>query len=298
MGSMSIAPYLFLSGDTPLSARVYRETDDLLERQPAVIITGSWLTVKEQMADHYARALAARGFTVFTFDFAGFGESGGEPRQAEIPARKIADITAVARSVASLSFVRPGRVGYLGVSASAQYALAAIAAGAPLASLVSVAGWFHDTATVAPFYGGAEGVRLRLGRAGLALDRYLRSREILTVPAYAAGNDRAGMFFEVDYYADPRRGAVPAWRNEMAELSWQYWLMFDGLSAASAVTAPVLLIHGDGCVLPDNVKALRDRLGRADLVWAEGAQTDFYDQPAQVLLAAEAAADHFRKTLT
>ena len=296
---MSIAPYLFLTGDTPLSARVYRETDDPLERQPAVIITGSWLTVKEQMADRYARALAARGFTVFTFDFAGFGESGGEPRQAEIPARKIGDITAAARYVANLSFVRPGKVGYLAVCASAQYALAAIAAGAPIASLASVAGWFHDTATVAPFYGGLDGVRLRLERASLALDRYLRSREVVTVPAYEAGNDRAGMFFELDYYASPERGAVPEWHNEMAEFSWLYWLGFDGLSVAPAVTAPVLFVHGDQCVLPGNVKALRDRLaGPAELVWADGTQTDFYDQPDQVSLAVEAAEAHFRRTLT
>ena len=295
---MSITPYLFLTGDTPLSARVYRETDDPFERQPAVIITGSWLTVKEQMADQYARALAARGFTVFTFDFAGFGEGGGEPRQAEIPARKIADITAAARYVANLSFVQPGKVGYLAVCASAQYALAAIAGRAPIASLVSVAGWFHDTGTVAPFYGGPEGVRLRLERASLALDRYQRSREVVTVPAYEAGNDRAGMFFELDYYADPGRGAVPAWRNEMAEFSWLYWLGFDGLSVAPAVTAPVLFVHGDQCVLPGNVKALRDQLaGPAELVWADGTQTDFYDQPEQVSVAVEAAEAHFRRTL-
>jgi uncharacterized protein len=292
MGSMPIAPYLFLAGDTPLSARVYRETDDPLERQPAVIITGSWLTVKEQMADRYARALAARGFTAFTFDFAGFGESGGEPRQAEIPARKVGDITAAARCVANLSFVRPGAVGYLAVCASAQYALVAIAVGAPITSLVSVAGWFHDTATVAPFYGGLAGVRLRLAR-------YLRSREVVTVPAYDAGNDRAGMFLELDYYANPGRGAVPAWRNEMAEFSWSHWLRFDGLSVAPAVTAPVLFVHGDQCVLPGNVKALRSKLaGPAELVWADGTQTDFYDQPDQISMAIEAAEAHFRRTLT
>ena len=295
---MSITPYLFLGGDTPLSARVYRETDDPFERQPAVIITGSWLTIKEQMADQYARALSARGFTVFTFDFAGFGESGGEPRQAEIPARKIADITAAARYVANLSFVQPGRVGYLAICASAQYALAAIAAGAPIASLVSVAGWFHDTATVAPFYGGPEGVRLRLERASLALDRYQRAREVVTVPAYEAGNDRAGMFFELDYYADPGRGAVPAWRNEMAEFSWLYWLTFDGLSPAARVAAPTLLVHGDDCVLPDNARFVQQHVtGRSDLVWADGTQTDFYDQPKQVVLAVEAADRHFRETL-
>ena len=37
--------------------------------------------------------------------------------------------------------------------------------------------------------------------------------------------------------------------------------------------------------------------GPAELVWAEGSQTDFYDQQEQVSLAASAAAEHFRKTL-
>ncbi|HEV2779897.1 MAG TPA: alpha/beta hydrolase [Actinophytocola sp.] len=295
---MSVSPLLFINGDVPLAARVYRDTDDLFTRQPAVLITGSWLTVKEQMAHHYATALAARGYTVFTFDFAGFGGSGGNPRQAEIPARKIADITEAARFVSSLSYVHPGGVGYLAVCASAQYALAAIAGGAPIASFASVAGWYHDTASVAPFYGGAEGVALRMDRARAAFDAFLRTGEVRTVPAYQDGNDRAGMFFELDYYANPGRGAIPEWTNEMAELSWMYWLTFDGLSAAAKVSAPTLFVHGDDCVLPDNVKTVHDRLsGPTELVWADGSQIDFYDRPAQVSLAVEAADNHFRRTL-
>ena len=290
--------YLLFETDVRLSARIHRATDDLYERQPAVLVTGSWLTVKEQMADHYARALAERGYTAITFDFAGFGQSSGDPRQAEIPARKVADITAAARQVSSLSFVRPGAVGYLAICASAQYALAAMAGGAPIASFASVAGWYHDTASVAPFYGGAEGVALRIDRARSALDDYLSSGEVRTVPAYESGNDRAGMFFELDYYASPGRGAVPSWTNAMAEFSWLYWLTFDGLSAAPRVSVPSLFVHGDGCVLPGNVKALRDRLaGPSELVWAEGSQTDFYDQPDQVSLAVDAADRHFRRTL-
>jgi uncharacterized protein len=294
-----IEPYLIMSGDTPLAARVYRNTDDPFERQPGVLITGSWLTVKEQMDHTYAQALAARGYTVVTFDFAGFGGSGGAPRQAEIPARKIAEITAVARHVSSLSIVRPGGVGHLAVCASAQYALAAIAGGAPIASFVSVAGWFHDTASVAPFYGDRDGVALRMNRARVALDTYLRTGEVVTVPAYAKGDDRAGMFFEQDYYANPQRGVVHEWRNEMAELSWLYWLGFDGLSAASQVSVPSLFVHGDDCVLPANVRTIIQRLaGPAELVWADGMQTDFYDQPDRVALAVEAADAHLRKTLT
>lgn len=293
-----IEPYLIISGDTPLAARVYRNTDDPFERQPGVLITGSWLTVKEQMAHDYAEALSARGYTVLTFDFAGFGGSGGAPRQAEIPARKMADMASAARYLSSLSTVRPGGVGYLAICASAQYALAAIAGGASVASFVSVAGWFHDTASVAPFYGDREGVAMRLTRGRAALDTYLRTGEVITVPAYASGDDKAGMFFDLDYYASPRRGAVPGWRNEMAELSWLYWLEFDGLSAAPGVSAPSLFVHGDDCVLPGNVRTISERLaGPAEMVWADGTQTDFYDQPGQVALAVEAADAHFRKTL-
>jgi fermentation-respiration switch protein FrsA (DUF1100 family) len=295
---VNVFPYLIISGDVPLAARVYRNDDDLLTRQPAVIITGSWLTVKEQMAHGYAMALAERGYTVFTFDFAGFGESGGNPRQAELPARKIADITEAARHVSRLSYVNPGGVGYLAICASAQYALAAIAEGAPITSFASVAGWYHDTASVAPFYGGAEGVALRITRAGEAFGTYLRTGEVRTVPAYADGDDRAGMFFALDYYARAERGAISAWRNEMAEFSWLYWLTFDGMAAASRVSVPTVFVHGDDCVLPDNVRTVHSRLaGTGELVWAEGGQTDFYDQPDRMALAVEAADKHFRRTL-
>jgi hypothetical protein len=295
---MSTTPFLIVNGDVPLFARIHRANDDLVDRQPAVIVTGSWLTVKEQMPDLYARALAERGYTAVTFDFAGFGTSGGAPRQAEIPARKIADITAAARYVSTLSFVRPGAVGHLAICASAQYALRAIVDGAPIASFVSVAGWYHDTPTVAPFYGGMDGVAERVARARTALDEYLRSGQVRTVPAYENGNDRAGMFIELDYYNDSDRGAVREWRNEMAELSWLYWLTFDGLSAASRVTVPSLFVHSDECVLPDNLKALYEKLaGPRELTWTEGTQTDFYDQPAQVALAVAAADHHFRSTM-
>jgi fermentation-respiration switch protein FrsA (DUF1100 family) len=291
-------PIVFDSSGTILIGRVHRQSDNLDERQPAVLVSGSWLTVKEQMADLYAGALAARGYTAITFDFAGFGRSGGELRQAELPSRKIADITAAARYAATQSFVEPGGIGYVAVCASAQYAVAAIAQGAPIHSFASVAGWFHDTESVAPFYGGADGVRLRVERAQAAIDRYLGDGEVVTVPAYEVDNDRAGMFFELDYYANPERGAIPAWRNEMAELSWIPWLTFDGLAAGGSVDVPTLLVHSDGCVFPEHVESLRGRLqGPVDVAWGEGTQIDFYDQPDQVAFAVDAVDAHFTKTL-
>ncbi len=289
--------YQFFTPSGPLAAHLHRDVDNLVTPQPTVVVTGSWLTVKEQMADRYAAELAARGYTAVTFDFSGFGESLGTPTQAELPTRKIAEVTAVAQALAGLSFVQGGSVGHLAVCASAQYTLAALRGGAPIAAFASVAGWFHDTATVAPFYGGDDGVRLRLDRAEQALDAFRTTGEVRTVPAYQQDDDRAGMFLPLDYYAAPDRGAIKAWKNEMAELSWLYWLTFDGLLGAESVSTPAVFVHSDDCVLPDNVRTLAAQMPNSHLVWGAGTQIDFYDQQPQVRFAADAAVEHFQAHL-
>jgi uncharacterized protein len=295
---MPVSDYLVMSGDVPLAVRMHRGDGDPLEPRPTVIVSGSWLTVKEQMADLYAAALAARGYTAVTFDFAGFGASGGTLRQTEMPSRKMADIGAVAGFLSTLSTTDGGSPAMVAVCASAQYALAAIAGGAPIRSFAAVAGWFHDAGSVPGLYGGATGVAQRLDRASAAAARYAATGELSTVPAYAPGDDRAGMPMELDYYANPARGAIPAWRNEMTEITWQHWLTFDGLRAAPAVQVPALFVHSDGCVLPDNVRTVAARLGgSAQLAWGDGAQIDFYDQPAQTSFAVDAVDAHLKATL-
>jgi uncharacterized protein len=289
-------PIEFPSGSTLLNGRFYRDTAALDARQPVIIVTGSWLTVQDQMATTYARRLAAHGFTTLTFDFAGFGRSGGAPRQMEMPTRKIADIIAAAEFASTLSLTEG--VGHLAVCASAQYVAAAIARGARIQAFASVAGWFHDAVTVAPFYGGAHGVARRLQRAVRAVEHFKATGEVDMVPAYQKGNQEAAMFLDLDYYANPTRGAIPAWTNQMAAMSWQHWLLFDGLRHARALTVPTLFVHGDGCVFPDNVREIYASLPAAKtLVWTDGFQVDFYDQQHLVEPAVAAAAKHFDATL-
>jgi uncharacterized protein len=291
-------PVVFHSGGVPLAGRFFRRATSLAVAGPAVIVTGSWLTVKEQMAELYARRLAALGYAAFTFDFSGFGESGGEPRQAEIPSRKIDDITAAIRFVGQLSFVDRNRIGYLAICASAQYVLAAIGQGAALASFASVAGWYHDAATIAPFYGAETGTGKRLGWAAASAERFLSGGDELTSPAYADGDERAGMYFPLPYYADTARGAIPSWTNAMSDMTWFHWLTFDGMRAAGDFSVPTLMVHGDGCALPDNARMVYDRLaGPKSLAWLEGGQIDFYDRPEQVDQAMDHVSRWFGATL-
>jgi fermentation-respiration switch protein FrsA (DUF1100 family) len=265
---------------------VLRPTEAFTEPQPTIIVMGSWLTVKEQMASTYARRLAEAGYTAFIFDFAGFGESRGEPQRTEIPARKLADIAAAVTFLKTLAFVDASRIGFLAICASAQYTLQALAEGVPVKSFASVAGWYHDPKSLAPFYGGDAGVSVRLGRARDALAKYLRTGEVTMVPAYKEGDDRAGMHFKLDYYALKTRGAVPAWVNEMSEMTWIYWLSYDGLSAAPSVSTPSIFVHSDGCAFPEHAKRVYANVrGPKELAWGEGSQIDFYDQPDAVQFA-------------
>jgi len=96
------------------------------------------------------------------------------------------------------------------------------------------------------------------------------------VPAYRPGDDRAGMFFELDYDANPGRVAVSERKNEMAEMSWLFWLTFDGLRSAGEVTAPTLMAHSDECVFPEHPKAVYAALkGPKRLGWTEGGPERF-----------------------
>jgi hypothetical protein len=291
-------PIVFHSQGVPLAGLFVRVEPDVTVRQRAVVVTGSWLTVKEQMPLAYARRLAALGYTAFVFDFAGFGQSGGLPRQTELPFAKMADISAAAEFVRMFSFVDPSKVGHLAICASAQYTLAALARGARIDAFASVAGWYHDTASIKGFYGGDDGLVARLGRGAASSRSFLAGEPQTFVPAYAEGDERAGMFFPLDYYANAERGAVTAWRNEMSEMTWLSWLTFDGIGAAEHVSTPTLFVHGDGCVLPDHVRRIHAMVkGEKELVWVQGNQVDFYDLPDHIDRAMAAVAPFFAKQL-
>src|SRR5262249_4397421 len=144
----------------------------------------------------------------------------------------------------------------------------------------------------------AEGIARRVKDAGAATSKYFASGEVEMVPAYEPGNDRAGMFFELDYYANPKRGAVPAWKNQMATMSWVHWLGLEGVRPRRKARAATLFVHSDDCVFPDTVKRLHmERGSRSQLVWLDGTQTDFYDLPQFVERAVDAATPFFKSTL-
>ena len=267
-------------------------------RLPGLVVAGSWTTVKEQMAGLYARRLAAEGFATLAFDFRYYGESEGQPRQWENPEAKVEDLKQAAAFLASLPVVEAEAIGALGVCASAGYLAHAVADDDRFKAFVTVAAWMQTPEAARLFYGGETGVQHRLDLADAAQAAFEHTGETDFVPAYDPDNQEAAMFFEVDYYGDSNRGAVPSWSNRFARQGWRGWLTFDALEVAPRVTAPTLLIHSEDAALPDFVRQFYEALpGTKDLYWTQGTQTDFYDQAAQVREAVGMSAAWFRQHL-
>ena len=275
---------------------------------PGVVVTGSWTTVKEQMAGRYARRLAEEGFATLAFDFRGYGDSAGHPRDVESPAMKAADIHAAVTFLAGHPDVDGDRLGALGVCASAGYTAVNAAGDARVRSIALVAPWLHDTDLVRGLYGGADGVAARIAAGARARRRFTETGEVDYVDAVAtaAADDPGASAAMVgpfdsppwDYYTNPGRGAIPQWSNRFAVMQWEEWLTFDPIAVAPSITQPVLLVHSEDAAVPEGAEAFASGLGGEHrFVWTDGVQLDFYDQQAQVTGAVREVAGHLRATL-
>lgn len=262
---------------------------------PGVIVTGAWTTVKEQMPGTYARALARRGFAALTFDFTGWGESGGTPRFVEDPETKTADIHAAVAFLASLDDVDAGRMSGLGVCASSGYMASAVADSDQLQKLALVAPWLHDPDLATTVYGGPESVG-----SLIALSDAVDAPESATVLTAASTTDESAPMFGAPYYTEEHRGLIAEYDNKFSVLTWRPWLTYDGLASADVLTKPTLMVGSDGMALPAGAAAYEERTG-APLrkVWFgdDVSQFDFYDRPAIVDAAVEAVAEHFAEAV-
>ncbi|HZG07346.1 MAG TPA: CocE/NonD family hydrolase [Allosphingosinicella sp.] len=269
-------------------------------RLPAVVVTGAWMTVKEQMPARYAAELADRGYAALAFDFRGWGQSEGGQRQLESPTLKTEDIVAAAAYLASRPEVDGSRIGGLGICASAGYMAGAVAASPHLRSLALVAPWLHDATIVEQVYGGSAGVATLVATGREAAARFARGGGSMLVPAASATDERAVMF-KAPYYTERDRGLIPEWRNEFDLASWEGWLTFDAVSIAPRLgSKPVAMVHSDAAAIPQGARSFYGKLtGAKRELWLDDVgQLDFYDRNAPVARSADFVAAHFGQTLT
>jgi len=75
-------------------------------RYNAIIVVGSFTSVKEQMPGTYAQKFAKEGFVALASDYSHYGESEGKPRQLESPAEKLSALKAAVTYLTNLPYVQ------------------------------------------------------------------------------------------------------------------------------------------------------------------------------------------------
>ena len=248
---------------------------------PAVVLTGPFTGVKEQVVGRYADLLHQRGLTTLAFDHRGFGESGGR-RAHEDTQGKLADLRAAVGFLGALS----KRIGVVGVCLGGGYAVRAAAGDPRIRAVVGIAGGYNSPS---PQY--------RQSLADL-IERYDDE-----LPAVASGGALAAMGGDepFEYYGTSRSSAAH-WENRVTYGSLHSLLTFDALGAAPLLgETPLLVVHGrsDAYCSPELASALYERAsGPKEMVWVEAERhIDLYDVEPYVTQAADATASFLHRVL-
>lgn len=260
---------------------------------PAVVVTGAWTSVQEQMPANYARQMAGRGFAAFTFDFRGWGKSGDLPqhvRFVESPEAKTSDIRQAIQFVSTLPEVDSNQIHGLGICASAGYMVDAVSGNPLVQRLGLVAPWLQNEEIVETVYGGKEGV------AGLIeVSHAAETAGGQVIPA--AGPEGAeGVLMPIGgYYYEADRGAIPEYDNKWNNAGWEGWLTYHPADNPERLDKPLAVVHSESAAIPQGARAfLAGFAGKATAKWLEDVtQFDFYDNPEDVTRAADVVAEHF-----
>ena len=91
----------------------------------AIVVGPPFGSVKEQTSGLYAEKLAEKGYAALAFDPSFRGESGGEPRQIDVPEIRVEDFSAAVDFLSNHPKIDKNKIGVLGICASGSYSTAA-----------------------------------------------------------------------------------------------------------------------------------------------------------------------------
>jgi fermentation-respiration switch protein FrsA (DUF1100 family) len=140
----------FDSAAVPIAAWLYRPADADGGRVPCVVMAHGFSCTRRDGLEPYARRFAAAGFGVLLFDYRGFGDSGGEPRQVIDIRGQQEDYRAAIRAATRVPWVDPARIVLFGSSFS----------GGHVVSVASGDGQIAAAIAQAPFADGVAQLRI------------------------------------------------------------------------------------------------------------------------------------------
>ena len=255
--------------------------------RPALVFTGPFTGVRDQVTGLYARRLAERGYVTLAFDHRTWGESGGEPRCHEDPQGKLHDLRAAVSFLRGRPEVDPGRIGAVGICLGGGYALKFAAFDPRVKAFAGIAGAYNNP------YGMRAGMdyHAALGSFAEVLERQDRGGPVEYLPAVAEEGEAAMPGEEPwAYYG---RSASPTWVNRVTRAAVRELITMDHMMGADFLSpTPALIVHGviDRFCSPEGAEEVYKRLDEPKrLVWLDAKRhIDLYDGEPYVTQAVDA----------
>ena len=269
---------------------------------PAILVAGAMTGVKEQVAGQYAERIAKDGYVTLALDHRHFGESEGEPRQHEDPAKKLEDFKNAISFISSLKGIDSERIGACGISMGGGYMLQLAAFDRRIKAVSIVASGLNPADTLLEML-GKEGFVNFLKEFNNARKRHYDTGEVQYIPAVATDNKPAAMIGDepFEYYGTSRAWS-PGWVNRYTTESIENLMSYNAIPYARHVSPiPLLIVHGknDKYCLPKFAQEVYDLADEPkEILWLDTSNhIDLYDNEKYVGPAISKIVEWFNKYL-
>jgi uncharacterized protein len=254
---------------------------------PAVLVAGAMTGVKEQVAGSYAERITKAGFVTLALDHRHFGESEGEPRQHEDPAKKMEDFKNAVSFMSTIKDIDRERIGACGISMGGGYMLQLAAFDRRVKVVSIVASGLNLGDTLSEML-GKEGFVNFLKEFNKARQKHYETGEVQYIPAVATDNKPAAMAGDEPFaYYGTSRAWNPGWVNRYTTESVENLMSYSAVPYARHVSpTPLLIVHGknDKYCFPKFAQQVYDEAGEPkEIVWLDTTNhIDLYDNEKYV----------------
>lgn len=263
---------------------------DLHAPAPAVVLAPGLAGVRAARVEVFGEYLAGVGLVALVFDYRGFGDSAGEPRQLMTVRRQVADWHSAVTAVRAMPEVDGRRVALWGGSITGGHVLRVAAQDPSVAAVVShvpLVDGFSSAARVRPF----PWQQLRLLVAGtLDVVGGITGRPPSYIPVVGAPGSLA-VLSSPDAEPDYRAILPNGWDNRIAARAALSLLTYQPGRSARRVKCPLLVTLGSHDVItpPRRAERLLRRAPDVEVRWFPVRHFESFADPASGAMLAEVA---------
>ncbi len=259
---------------------------DRTAKHRAIVVGHPFGGVKEQTSGLHAQKLAELGYVTLAFDASHYGESGGEPRNIEVPSTRVEDFSAAVDFLSNHPLVDEHRIGVLGICGGGGYAISAAQIDPRIKAIATISMYdmgrarrqgLGDTISYEQRMQTLE----EIGRQRTREARGEARRDTRALPAKVAVDSPEIVREFLDYYATPR-GQHPSSTSVYSFTSLAPMMNFFPFAQIETISPrPILMIVGERAV---SAYFSEDAYSKAtepkELFVVPGAShVDLYDRP-------------------